>query len=204
VVLQAHRCLDSGHVTGVGVRGATGAEEDDAERAVRAALELVYSVAEFGLRKDIADLRARAGVVTGQVASWTSVDEGLVAGDRVNTAAPVQALADPGQVLEVLDEMPSGRRGGDRGLRRLAGHLVERVVAPGQMPVPRGRMAFWALAEMVRQRFDISEDEPRIRDEVQPAHSTPATPRYTALLHAAEGDVEDHVRLDVGRQVPPR
>ena len=48
----------------------------------------------------MAGLAARAGVVTGEVAvTLGAVGEGMVAGDAVNTAARVQAAAEPGQVL---------------------------------------------------------------------------------------------------------
>jgi class 3 adenylate cyclase/predicted ATPase len=79
------------------VWGAPAATERDAERAVRAALDLVAAVAEVG---DQGDLSARAGIVTGEVAvTLGAVGEGMVAGDAVNTAARVQAAAQPGQVL---------------------------------------------------------------------------------------------------------
>ena len=51
------------------VWGAPVAREDDAERAVRAGLELVDAVAAFGGEVGAPELRARAGIVTGQVAS---------------------------------------------------------------------------------------------------------------------------------------
>jgi class 3 adenylate cyclase/tetratricopeptide (TPR) repeat protein len=81
------------------VWGTPVAREDDVERAVRAALEIVDAVA--ALRHDVhaPELQARAGVVTGQAALLPQADEGVVVGDRVNTAARVQAAAEPGTVL---------------------------------------------------------------------------------------------------------
>ena len=82
------------------VWGASAATERDAERAVRAALDLVHAVAELGDDTGITGLTARAGVVTGQVAVTVgAVGEGIVAGDAVNTAARIQSVAGPGQVL---------------------------------------------------------------------------------------------------------
>ncbi|TML21038.1 MAG: adenylate/guanylate cyclase domain-containing protein, partial [Actinobacteria bacterium] len=43
-------------------------QEDDAERAVRAALDLVDAVHALGAEADIGGLRARAGVLTGEAA----------------------------------------------------------------------------------------------------------------------------------------
>ena len=77
------------------VWGAPVAQEDDAERAVRAALELVAAI------PDLHDgLRARAGVLTGEAAVTVGAEgQGMVAGDLVNTASRVQSVADPGVVL---------------------------------------------------------------------------------------------------------
>ena len=78
------------------VWGTPVASEGDAERAVRAALDLVSAVAALGAEAGLPDLAARAGVVTGEVAvNLGAVGEGMVAGDAVNTAARVQAAAPP-------------------------------------------------------------------------------------------------------------
>ena len=82
------------------VWGAPVAKEDDAERAVRAALDLVQAVAELGAEVGAPDLRARAGVLTGEAAVTPGgSEEGMVAGDLVNTASRVQSVAGPGTVL---------------------------------------------------------------------------------------------------------
>ena len=77
------------------VWGAPVAKEDDAERAVRAGLELVSAVAAYGSEHQT-DLQARVGIVTGGAATTETSEEGLVIGDRVNTAARIQSAAAPG------------------------------------------------------------------------------------------------------------
>ena len=70
------------------VWGAPTASEGDAERAVRAALDLITAVSQLGAEAGVAGLAARAGVVTGEMAvNLGAVGEGLVAGAAVNTAA---------------------------------------------------------------------------------------------------------------------
>jgi len=79
--------------------GAPVAREDDAERAVRAALDLVAAVTNLGDRLGL-DLRLRVGVLTGEAAvDMAAVDEGMVMGDAVNTASRLQSIAEPGTVL---------------------------------------------------------------------------------------------------------
>src|SRR5262252_8380108 len=85
------------------VWGTPVAAEGDAERAVRAGLDLVAAVTDLGAQAGVPGLAARCGVVAG---------EGMVAGDAVNTAARVQAAAGPGQVLA------------DGATQRLAGRAV--------------------------------------------------------------------------------
>jgi class 3 adenylate cyclase/tetratricopeptide (TPR) repeat protein len=82
------------------VWGAPVANEDDAERAVRAALEVVEAVRDLGVELGAPGLAARAGVLTGEAAvNLAATAEGLVAGDLVNSASRVQSLASPGTVL---------------------------------------------------------------------------------------------------------
>ena len=225
------------------VWGTPVAAEGDAERAVRAGLDLVAAVAELGAENGVPGLAARAGVVTGEVAvTLGAVGEGMVAGDAVNTAARVQAAAQPGQVLadgatqrladsaigfadagehalkgkaepvrlwratrvlagvggsQRVDGLEAPLTGRDVELRTVkdlfhaaAGRRVPRLVlVSGPAGVGKSRLgwefekyldglveevwwhrgrclsygegvAFWALAEMVRQRLGIAEEDP--------------------------------------------
>jgi len=82
------------------VWGAPVANEDDAELAVRAGLEVVASVSDLGEETGNSGLRARGGVVTGEVAiTIGKVSEGMVLGDTVNSASRVQSVAEPGTVF---------------------------------------------------------------------------------------------------------
>ena len=77
------------------VWGTPTAHEDDAERAVRAGLELVEAVHTLG-----PGITARAGVMTGEAAvTIGALGQGMIAGDLVNTASRLQSVAAPGSVL---------------------------------------------------------------------------------------------------------
>jgi class 3 adenylate cyclase/tetratricopeptide (TPR) repeat protein len=81
------------------VWGTPVAHEDDAERAVRSALELIDGVEALGQANGV-PLQARGGVLTGEAATVPgAVSEGMVTGDMVNTASRLQSAAEPGAVL---------------------------------------------------------------------------------------------------------
>ena len=114
------------------VWGTPVASEGDAERAVRAALDLVAAVAQLGAETSVPGLAARAGVVTGEVAvTLGAAHEGMVAGDAVNTAARVQAAAEPGQVL--VDGATQRLAGGGVGFADAGEHALKGKVEPARL-----------------------------------------------------------------------
>ena len=81
------------------VWGVPTAHEDDAERSVRAGLDLVRAVEDLGEDLGLPGLAMRVGIVTDEVAVTVGAQlEGMVAGDAVNTAARVQSVAARGAV----------------------------------------------------------------------------------------------------------
>ncbi len=82
------------------VWGAPVAREDDAERSVRAGLDLTSAVAQLARRLAMPELQVRVGILTGEAAVDVGrTHEGMVIGDAVNTAARIQSVADPGAVF---------------------------------------------------------------------------------------------------------
>src|SRR6516162_2864527 len=79
------------------------AQENDAERAVRAALAIQRALAEINAKnrgKGAPDLLARIGIESGPVVVEAT---GEVFGDAPNVAARVQAAAEPGSVLVTMN-----------------------------------------------------------------------------------------------------
>ncbi|MCW3158521.1 adenylate/guanylate cyclase domain-containing protein [Micropruina sonneratiae] len=225
------------------VWGTPVATELDAERAVRAALDLVDGVQQLGAECGIPQLTARAGVLTGEVAvTIGATNQGMVAGDAVNTAARIQSAAAPGTVyidattqrltadailaaergphllkgktepeplwqatqvvsatggtqrVDGLEAPLIGRNAEFRSIREMFHASADRrqprlVLVTGPAGVGKSRlgwefekyvdglvdttlwhrgrclaygqgMVYWALAEVVRQRFRIAEDDP--------------------------------------------
>ena len=84
------------------VFGAPVSRGDDAERAVRAALQIPGAVAALNAETPDAELQVRVGVNTGEAVvelDATSESTAIVVGDMVNTASRLQSAAPPGGVL---------------------------------------------------------------------------------------------------------
>jgi class 3 adenylate cyclase len=124
--------------------GAPVAHEDDAERAVRAALDLVDTVR--GLAPGI---EARAGVLTDEAAvTLGATNQGMVSGDMVNTASRLQSAAPPSSVLV-----------GDGTVRAAGSAIVferadDQVLKGKTSPVPA-----WRALRIVAQRGGIGRSE---------------------------------------------
>jgi len=124
--------------------GAPVAREDDAERAVRAALDLVDAVRSLG-----PGIAIRAGILTGEAAvTLGATDQGMVAGDMVNTASRLQSVAPPSTVLV------------GEATQRAAGSAVAFEAADDQVlkgkasPVPA-----WRALRVVAQRGGVGRSE---------------------------------------------
>jgi len=130
------------------VFGAPRARDDDATRAVRAALALAASVEELGARfgLETGALRLRVGVNSGEVVHADSgLDRGRVTGDTVNTAARLQTAAPPGGVmvgpitaLAVADAIQLAQ--------------ASEIAVKGKVAPVRGSLALSAYPEPSRER----------------------------------------------------
>jgi class 3 adenylate cyclase/tetratricopeptide (TPR) repeat protein len=84
------------------VWGARVANEDDAERAVRAGLEMQETVAKLAAEVGDPDIALRVGILTGEAAVRAgdgNESTGMIVGDLVNSAARLQQTAEPGAVV---------------------------------------------------------------------------------------------------------
>ena len=131
------------------VWGTPVAQEDDAERAVRAALDLVEAVRRIGQGAEAPGLALRAGVLTGEAAVTIGASNmGMVAGDLVNTASRLQSVAAPGTVL-VGD---STRRASSEAIAYEPGG--EHLLKGKEVPV-----AAWRAVRVVAQRGGVGRSE---------------------------------------------
>jgi class 3 adenylate cyclase/tetratricopeptide (TPR) repeat protein len=103
------------------------AHEDNAERAVRAALDIVKAVARLETRA-ATPLSVRIGIATGVVVVEGASREYAVVGETPNLAARLQALAEPGSV--VVAESTRRLLGDLFYLRELGHQPVKGISAP--------------------------------------------------------------------------
>ncbi len=119
------------------VWGAPVAQEDDSERCVRAALELVEVVQRLG-----PGIEARAGVLTGEAAvTIGATNQGMVAGDLVNVAARLQSVAEPGTVLV-----------GEATMRAASAAIVFDEVGAQDLKGKSAPVAAWRATRVVAER----------------------------------------------------
>jgi class 3 adenylate cyclase/tetratricopeptide (TPR) repeat protein len=134
--------------------GAPVAHEDDAERAVRAALRIVQAVQELNTAEPGLELALRAAVTTGEAVvtrgDRTVKSEGLATGDVVNTAARLQSVAPVGAV--VVDEITY----------RTTRHLVDyEALDPGSVKEQVAPVRMWkAKASRGRYGADPADASP--------------------------------------------
>ncbi len=137
--------------------------EDDALRAVRAAVEMRDALPELGLE-------GRIGVMTGEVVTGT--EERLATGDAVNVAARLEQAAQPGEVLigqptlALVRERGRGRAG--RAARAEGqGRAGSRLPAPARArrpgAAPRGACSSGRERELalVREAWERVQAEQR-------------------------------------------
>ncbi len=124
--------------------GAPVAHEDDAERAVRAALDLVDSVGNLA-----PGIEARAGVLTDEAAvTIGATNQGMVTGDTVNIASRLQSVAAPSTVL--VGEGTVNAAGGAIVFERADDQMLKGKASP----VPA-----WRAVRIVAQRGGIGRSE---------------------------------------------
>src|SRR4051794_8771440 len=190
--------------------------EDDALRAVRAALEMRAVLADLNRELDRdygVELGIRLGVHTGEVITdAAAVDQGLIAGDAVNAAARLQASAPTGEVLigPETHRLVSGavrvRRHGDLELRGKTGRMrTWRVegLAPDRIRLRRG-----AGSPMVGRRRELEALRRRYDAAVQGRRCVvttvlgPAGIGKSCLARRLVAEVEPGPRIVVGRCLP--
>ena len=123
------------------------AHEDDAERAVRAGLELVAAVSTL---KTHAALQTRVGIATGLVVVGDLIGSGAsqeqaIVGETPNLAARLQGVAEPNSVVIA------------GSTRKLVGNLFElRDIGPQKLKGLSGAVRAWAALRpsSVESRFD--------------------------------------------------
>jgi class 3 adenylate cyclase/tetratricopeptide (TPR) repeat protein len=134
--------------------------EDDALRAVRAALEMKEALPELGIR-------GRIGVNTGEVVTGT--EERLATGDAVNVAARLEQAAEPGEVLigaETVRLVRDAVELGDERQLELKGKSARVAAYPLQAVVGEAQRRFDVpIVGRERERRALDDAWERVRSE---------------------------------------
>ena len=190
--------------------------EDDALRAVRAAVEMRDAMADLNreLEHDLGvGLELRVGINTGEVAgSDGDAGHGFVSGDAVNTAARLQSAAPPGgivigpQTRRLVEGAVRLRSHGPveaKGKRRpLRVWQVERLVDTS------GRFTGGSAVPLVGRRAELRRLATRFRRAVEGDRCVLATVTGPAgigksrLLKEFAAGIEDEATVVVGRCLP--
>lgn len=128
------------------VFGAPTAHEDDPDRAVRAALEMLEELQRFNERRQAEDPKAmpiqiRIGINTGDVVAASSAHEGgqfFITGDAVNVAARLQQYAQPGTILV-----------GERTYRSTQGVIVYEPLSPIEVKGKSEPLRVWRAIKTI-------------------------------------------------------
>jgi class 3 adenylate cyclase/tetratricopeptide (TPR) repeat protein len=129
------------------VFGAPTAHEDDAERAVRAALRITEAIEELNAERPGLDLAVRGAVNTGEavvaLGARPERGEGFVTGDVVNVASRLQGLAPVGGVVV-----------GALTYRATVGPIEYEELPPVQVKGKEGALPIWRVVR-ARSRFGV-------------------------------------------------
>ena len=133
------------------VFGAPVAHEDDAERAVRAALRIAEAIGELNEERPGLDLEIRAAVNTGEavvaIGARPEAGEGFVTGDVVNVASRLQGVAPVGGVVV-----------GELTHRATRGPIEYEALAPVSVKGKEEPLPIWR-ATGARSRFGVDVDQ---------------------------------------------
>jgi tetratricopeptide (TPR) repeat protein len=203
----------------VAVFGAPVGHEDDPERAVRAALDMVAAVRGLGESDPSLGLSARIGINTGEaiVSFGVGPQEGeSVTGDAVNTAARLREVAAPGEIVVGEDTYEASRH--RFVFEALPPTLVKgkaaplalwRPVSPTSRPPievrPRPSTPFVGRAEelaMLRSVFRRATSEPSVQLATLTGEPGAGKSRLIDELFAFIDELPDLVRWREGRSLP--
>jgi class 3 adenylate cyclase len=138
------------------VFGAPLAHEDDAERAVRAALRILDAIAELNEQRPGLDLAIRGAVNTGEavvaLGARPEAGEGFVTGDVVNVASRLQSIAPVGGVVV-----------GELTYRATRDRIVYVELEPTLVKGKEEAVPIWRAVE-ARSRFGV---------DIEPGTATP-------------------------------